>query len=144
MVSRVQPALGDGDVAGRLDEAGERRVGDLVPIDPEALDRDLVRGALLGLLAVIAHGETAALDPHHPGVRAVAFGQAGITIAQRGRRDLAGLQGVRKDQEGGHARADHRAGVAPRTAHRSPSGKTVFQSFFMLITVQPRSLSPRL
>ena len=71
-------------------------------------------------------------------MRPVALGQAGIALAQNARRAPAGLQRVRKDQEGGHARDDDRAGVAPCVAHLSPSGKIVFQSFFMLITTQPR------
>jgi hypothetical protein len=81
MVPRVKPALGDGDIAGRFYEAGELGVGHLVAVDPETLDRHLVRRALLRPLLVGAHGERAALDPHHARIRAVTLRQARIAIA---------------------------------------------------------------
>jgi hypothetical protein len=102
-------ALGDGPAPRGRDEAGELRVGYLVPVDPEAADGDLVCGPLFRALVVVAHRERAALDPHHPGMRTVTFGQAGIAVAQSGRRTLARLQDARKDQEDGHARKHHGA-----------------------------------
>jgi DNA-binding MurR/RpiR family transcriptional regulator len=47
VVPGIEPALGQGDVARGRDEARELGVGDLVPIDPEAVDPDLVRRALI-------------------------------------------------------------------------------------------------
>jgi hypothetical protein len=38
MILGVEPALGHSHIAGGLDEARKLGVGDLVPIDPEAVD----------------------------------------------------------------------------------------------------------
>ena len=59
-VGRVERPLGDRDVAGRLDERGELRVRDLVPVDPEPVHADAVRGRLLRVVLVRAHRELAA------------------------------------------------------------------------------------
>jgi hypothetical protein len=66
IVLPVGPDLGDGDVAGRLDELAELPVGDRRAIDPEAVDAHLMRRRLLRIVPVGAHAERAALDPHHP------------------------------------------------------------------------------
>ena len=134
MVLGLEPALGDGDVAGRRDEAGELRVGHLVAVDPEALDGDLVRRPLLRPLVVVAHGEGAALDPDHAGMRAVAFRQARIGIAEPGGRRSSALAPATMSSAA-MAAANSAGGLA--AAHFAASEKIVFQSFFMLITTQP-------
>jgi len=49
---RIEPALGERNVVGRRDEAGELRVRHLVAIDPESGDADDMREAFFRLLAV--------------------------------------------------------------------------------------------
>jgi hypothetical protein len=63
--------LGEGHMAGVFDKAVELRVGDRSIIDPEAVDLDAVRGFLLGVMKVGAHGKLAAGNEHHlaPGFR---------------------------------------------------------------------------
>src|SRR5262249_37037444 len=58
-----------GDVASRLDEGAELRVGDIRFVHPEAVHTYAMGRLLLGpgQLGVAAHGELAARDPHHPG-----------------------------------------------------------------------------
>src|SRR5258708_32096713 len=53
------------DIAGLAHEAIELRVGDVVAVDPEAIDRDLVDRRFLDPKNLRAHLETAWLDPHH-------------------------------------------------------------------------------
>jgi hypothetical protein len=108
---RVEPALGHGPVAGGGDEAGELRVGDLVPVDPERRDGDRVRGALLGPLLVVAHGEGAARDPDHASVRAaLAIGQPTVDGAQRPRGRVGQGCGERQENARGcDSEADHRS-----------------------------------
>ena len=55
----VEPALGQRDIARRVDELLELRVRHLVTVDPEAVDAHDMGEALLGLMALGAHLERA-------------------------------------------------------------------------------------
>ena len=65
IVLRVRRDLGEGDVAGRVDEFAELPVGDRRAVDPEAVDRDPVDRRFFGVVPVRAHAERAAGNPHH-------------------------------------------------------------------------------
>ena len=75
----IEPALGQRDVAGGIDELLELRVRHLVTVDPEAVDADDMGEALLGLMALGAHRERAAGDEHHAGGFAFLGGEAAST-----------------------------------------------------------------
>ena len=62
---RVERPLGECHVAGGGDERGEVGIGDGVPIDPEAIDRDAMRGPLLRIVRVRSHAERAASNLRH-------------------------------------------------------------------------------
>jgi hypothetical protein len=74
----VKPALGERGVTGRVDELLELRVRHLVTVDPEAIDPRNMREALLGLMALGAHGEGAAGNERHAGGLAFLDGQTDI------------------------------------------------------------------
>ena len=57
------------DVAGLVDELSELAVRDRCAVHPEAVDRDAMRGRLLGIVAVRAHAKGAGGNPHHADVR---------------------------------------------------------------------------
>ncbi len=65
IVGGVRRALGRGDVVGCLGEAAELGVCHRVFVRPEAVDRNAVYRALLGVKVVRAHQERAAGDPGH-------------------------------------------------------------------------------
>jgi hypothetical protein len=60
--------LGEGDVAGLFDEAGELGVRHRRRINKEAVDLDAMGRLLFGIVAVGAHGELAARDEDHLGL----------------------------------------------------------------------------
>jgi sec-independent protein translocase protein TatC len=125
ILPRIEAVLGDGDVARGRDEGGELGVGDLVAVDPEGADGDLVRRAFLGPLLVIAHGEGAAVEPHHALGWAIARGQAAIGLAER----LGG--GRQRGQEEGEK----------QPFHSSSSFLAIFQSSAKGRRVEPASTS---
>src|SRR5688572_18302142 len=62
---RVGGDLGRGHVTGRAYERLELPVGHRRPVDPEAIDGDVVRRRLLAVVTVRSHAETAARDVDH-------------------------------------------------------------------------------
>src|SRR5579871_1365531 len=58
-------AFGPCDITGLAYEAVELRVGHVVAVDPEAIDRDLAHRALFDAEGFRAHLEAARLDPDH-------------------------------------------------------------------------------
>ena len=69
-IRRVQRALGERHVAGRIDKACELGVGDDVGVDPEAINRNFMNRPLFGMKSSESHLECPARDPHHVGTRA--------------------------------------------------------------------------
>jgi hypothetical protein len=51
-VGRVEWSLGNGDIAGRVDEFLELSDGDLVSFDPEPVDADPMGRRILGIVLV--------------------------------------------------------------------------------------------
>ncbi len=74
--------LGPGDMAGRLDEAPELRVGDRCGVDPEAVDRNGVRRRFFRIMVARAHAESAAGNPNHVG----GHGRRGVQHVHRLKR----------------------------------------------------------
>jgi len=65
IVGRIERALGDGAVAGGVDEGGELGVGDRVFVHPEAADRHPMDRRFLWVRLLGAHAERAARNPAH-------------------------------------------------------------------------------
>ena len=65
VVRGIGRALRDRHPTGHFDETPEVGVGHRVAVDPEAVDRHLVRGRLFGVVLVGAHQERAAWNPCH-------------------------------------------------------------------------------
>ena len=65
----IDGALGDGDVAGGGDEAGEFVIGHRVHIEKERGNGDTVRGTFVGegIGRITPHGELAAGNENHAG-----------------------------------------------------------------------------
>ena len=118
----IEPALGQRDVAGGIDELLELRVRHLVAVDPEAVDADGMDEALLGLMALGAHLERAAGDERHAGGLAFLGGETGVCGAAsdlgrcRGRLFDAGGEGADHDAGQRHDRQRNQRGEA----HRQP------------------------
>jgi hypothetical protein len=60
--------LGEGDIAGRLDEVAELAIGDGRPVEPERINPDAMAGRLLRIVPIRSHAEGAAGDPDHVGM----------------------------------------------------------------------------
>ena len=65
IVLRVGRDLGEGDVAGRLDEFAELPVRHRRAVDPEPVDRDAMDRRLFRIVPVGAHAEGAAGNEQH-------------------------------------------------------------------------------
>jgi hypothetical protein len=65
IVGRVGRCVGKGHIAGGVDEAKELTVSDRRPVDPEPVDRDVVRWCLLGVMPIRSHAECSARNPRH-------------------------------------------------------------------------------
>src|SRR5262249_30758755 len=61
----IRRTLGQRDVTGLVDEAGEFGVGDGVPAHPETRDLDFVSGGFLRVVPIRSHPERAPRDPDH-------------------------------------------------------------------------------
>ena len=68
IVLRIGCDLGEGDVAGRVDEFLELPVGHRRAVDPEAVDRDAMNRRFLRIVLVRSHAERAAGNEHHAGM----------------------------------------------------------------------------
>ena len=118
----IEPALGQREVAGGIDELLELRVRHLVTVDPEAVDADDVGEALLGLMALGAHLERAAGNERHAGGLAFPGRKTGVGIAAPdlgrcwGRLFDADCEGAHHDAGQRHDRQRNQRGEA----HRQP------------------------
>src|SRR5687767_3134466 len=62
-VGWVERPLGEGDIAGCVDESLKLGVGDLVSLDPEAVDADPMGGGFLGIVLVGPHSVGLSRNP---------------------------------------------------------------------------------
>ena len=136
----VEPALGQGAVAGGIDELLELRVGHLVTVDPEAVDAHHMGEALLGLMALRTHLEAAAGDERHAGGFAVLNGETGVGGAAPD-RGFGRVSRCDAGREGGnHCASQNRA--EPEGSHQQAASyhdqgplywnaKMRFQSFYL-------------
>ncbi len=69
IVLSVRRNLGEGDMSGLFDEAAELGIGHRRRVHKEAVDLDAMGRLLFGIMMVRAHGELAALDEDHLGLR---------------------------------------------------------------------------
>ena len=80
IVLRIGRDLGEGDVAGRVDEVLELPVGHRRAVDPEAVDGDAMDRRLFRIVLVRSHAERAAGNPDHVGRGRACVGPNGSSM----------------------------------------------------------------